>query len=252
MSAADDAWQALKSMENDASAEYRKRSAFRHKGGETRSIEDIMKGLEVKEKKSGKDKEKKSKGKKKEKSGKDGGTSKKKVKKEKAGQQAASTALVTLDEQAGDSDDDEEERDSFLEEITCQEMLQKISRDLNILTDSPNTAERRSAISRVHDIVTCSGKLGSGFKKLSAGDYNEIFQAISKPIFKRFADPAEKCRERAFRICNFLFSHAADFVPVLGYFMPALLARAPPKLGFDEEMKVCSMCACMESVIDRS
>ena len=244
MSAADDAWLALKSMEDEASEEYRKRSTSRHKGGGDNkgSIEDMMRGIRVKDKdkekkKSSKDKEKKSKSKKEKekekekKSGKDGETKKK----EKNG---GVGALVTLDDPTHDSDDDEEERDSFLEEITAQEMLQKISRDLNILSDSPNSAERRTAINRVHDIVTCSGKLGSGFKKLSPGDYNEIFQSISKPIFKRFSDPVERCRERAFRLCNFLFSHAADFVPVLGYFMPALMARAPPKLGFDEEMKV--------------
>ena len=236
MSAADDAWLALKSMENETSDEYRKRSTFRQKGsGNNDNIEDIMRGLQVKGKKSSKDKKSKSK-KKVDKDSTCDVDSKKKDKKNKS--KLSDGALVTLDDATNDSDDDEEEKDTFLEEITAQEMMQKISRDLNILSDSPNSGERRTAINRVHDIVTGQGKLGMGYKKLGPGDYNEIFQSISKPIFKRFADPVERCRERAFRITNFLFTNGADFVPVLGYFFPALMARAPPKLGFDEDMKV--------------
>ena len=59
-----------------------------------------------------------------------------------------------------------------------------------------------------------------------------------KSIFKRFADPVEKNRELAFRITMLFFEHASDFTLVLGYFVPALMARIPPGIAYDEEMKV--------------
>ena len=239
MSTAEDAWLALKNEENEASNEYRKRSTFRQMGGKSENIDDIMRSLHMKEKKSNKTKKSKNK----KKGDKEPKNESSKKKKKISDTDTTGLALVKNNNRVvlDDDEDDEDEaeaRDEFLDEITIQELMQKISRDINILSDSPNPAERRAAINRVHDIITCQGKLGSGFKKLTAGDYNEVFQSISKPIFKRFADPVERCRERALRITNFLFSHGADFVPILGYFFPVLMARSPPRIGYDEDMKV--------------
>ena len=73
---------------------------------------------------------------------------------------------------------------------------------------------------------------------MSDEDYSEVFRDICKKVFKRFADPSEKCRELAQKItCNF-FEQCSDIVPTLGYYFPALMARVPPGFGYDEDLKV--------------
>eukprot|EP00601_Ochromonadales_sp_CCMP2298_P021879 CAMPEP_0173319452 /NCGR_PEP_ID=MMETSP1143-20121109/28239_1 /TAXON_ID=483371 /ORGANISM="non described non described, Strain CCMP2298" /LENGTH=243 /DNA_ID=CAMNT_0014262847 /DNA_START=91 /DNA_END=820 /DNA_ORIENTATION=+ len=57
--------------------------------------------------------------------------------------------------------------------------------------------------------------------------YSEVFRDICKPLFKRFADPIEKCRELAAVMTG--ASSSAD---------PALIARLPSGYAYDEEMKV--------------
>ena len=48
----------------------------------------------------------------------------------------------------------------------------------------------------------------------------------------------EKIREKAFKITASFFDAASDFTLVLGYFIPALMARVPSGMAYDEEMKV--------------
>jgi hypothetical protein len=61
---------------------------------------------------------------------------------------------------------------------------------------------------------------------------------IFKTIFKKFADPAGKCRELSMKVTKLFFQNATNFVPILGYFIPAFMQRIPPEIAFDEEMKV--------------
>mmetsp|Transcript_28473 Transcript_28473/g.64496 ORF Transcript_28473/g.64496 Transcript_28473/m.64496 type:complete len:821 (-) Transcript_28473:7-2469(-) len=68
--------------------------------------------------------------------------------------------------------------------------------------------------------------------------YSEVFRDICKPLFKRFADPIEKCRELAAVMTRCFFERCCDIVPVLGYYFPALIARLPSGYAYDEEMKV--------------
>lgn len=68
--------------------------------------------------------------------------------------------------------------------------------------------------------------------------YSEVFRDICKKVFKRFADPSEKCRELAQKITHNFFEQCSDIVPTLGYYFPALIARIPPGFGYDEDLKV--------------
>lgn len=50
----------------------------------------------------------------------------------------------------------------------------------------------------------------------------------------------------------FLVQNAADFVPILGYFIPALLQRAPATLAYDAEMQVWHLAACNRPTLDNA
>ena len=115
--------------------------------------------------------------------------------------------------------------------ISAKECLLKLARDVQAVGDLECLPTRRSALQAVHDTLFVKFQL-------SEEDYGEVFSDICKPVFKRFADPAEKCRELALRITTAFFQRTADLTLTIGYFFPALLARAPPGLAFDEDMKV--------------
>ena len=114
--------------------------------------------------------------------------------------------------------------------IKANEMLAKVARDLN-LSGSDDVGERRGALLRVYKTL---------FEQhtMAAADYNEVFRDTCKPVFKRFADMSEKCRETALKITLAFFERATDLVSVLGYFFPVLMQRLPSGLAYDEEMKI--------------
>ena len=114
--------------------------------------------------------------------------------------------------------------------ITASEILIKINRDVNTITEGSSDNKKKS-ITRINDAL---------FKEyiLENADYAEVFHEICKPIFRLYADPVEKCREIALRVTNSFFDAVSDLVPVLGYFMPALLSRSPATNTYDEEMKI--------------
>jgi len=71
--------------------------------------------------------------------------------------------------------------------ITYDEMKLKISRDVNASAEE-DVAVRRKALQRLL-------KLLFEDHDMSSEDYGKVFRDIGKSIFKRFADPVEKCRE---------------------------------------------------------
>jgi hypothetical protein len=115
-------------------------------------------------------------------------------------------------------------------ETDSKTVMTKIARDVNSLADE-SQAVRRSAIEAINRTLFTE-------HRLSVEDYGEVFSDICKPIFKRYADPVEKIRELAFTITMNFFDAASDFTLVLGYFIPALMARVPAGMAYDEEMKV--------------
>jgi len=114
--------------------------------------------------------------------------------------------------------------------ITAQEALTRISRDLHVLAEEKAEVKKTSLL-KITSVLFEENEL-------SSADYAEVFHEICKPIFRLYADPIEKCRELAFRLTDNFFRAVSDLVPVLGYFMPALTARAPSGVGYDEDMKV--------------
>ena len=114
--------------------------------------------------------------------------------------------------------------------ISAGEMLSKIQRDVNGSSDEDLTVRKQS-------LKKLKATLFDDFS-LTDADYGEVFGEICKPLFLRFSDPAEKCRDTTLRIVDNFFARSAEVMSVLGYFMPALMKRLPPGLAFDEDMKV--------------
>jgi hypothetical protein len=114
--------------------------------------------------------------------------------------------------------------------IGSESLLVKISRDVNSLS-SEDINERRRALTKLHKAIFQD-------HNMSAADYSEVFRDICKHIFKRYADPIEKCRELALRLTRDFFERSSDVVPVLGYFFPVLMQRLPPGIAYDEELKI--------------
>jgi len=117
------------------------------------------------------------------------------------------------------------------EAVEARDMLLKLQRSVEIMTNSEEPTARKHALSKL---------LSSLFQEfvLTEGDYSAVFREIAKPIFKRFADPVEKCRELALKLTQAFFDNSSDLVLVLGYFIPAIMQRIPSGVTFDEDMKV--------------
>jgi tRNA U54 and U55 pseudouridine synthase Pus10 len=75
--------------------------------------------------------------------------------------------------------------------------MQKISRDLNS-AEAPDAKERSRALSHVLTLLRDE-------YTMEVSDYNDVLSEICRPIFKRYADTSEKCRDLAFRISILLF-----------------------------------------------
>ena len=115
--------------------------------------------------------------------------------------------------------------------ISASAMMAKLGRDINIIDGSESSAARRKSLAEIHANLFAR-------HSMSEGDYNEVFREVCRSVFKKFADPAEKCRELTLRITLGFFERGSDFVPVLGYLFPAFMQRVPAGLAYDEDMKV--------------
>jgi len=124
-----------------------------------------------------------------------------------------------------------EDTETASTEISANAMMAKLSRDINIIDGSDSSASKRKSLAEIHANLFVR-------HSMSEGDYNEVFREICRSVFKKFADPAEKCRELTLRISLGFFERGSDFVPVLGYFFPAFMQRVPPGMAYDEDMKV--------------
>jgi hypothetical protein len=122
-----------------------------------------------------------------------------------------------------------------------------MARDLNMF-ESTNLRERKKSLETIWT------QLSEEYTLSSLG-YNELFSEMARSIFKRYSDPCEKIRDLSFRLTRLFFEvpvafssltfllhdgsqRATDFVPVLGYFMPALLQRIPSTLAYDQDLQV--------------
>lgn len=115
--------------------------------------------------------------------------------------------------------------------IEARDMLLKIARNVDNLSNSDDVSNRKNALQKLYS------SLFEAFT-MSERDYSEVFREIAKPVFKRFADPVEKCRELSLKITQCFFENSSDLVLVLGYFIPALMQRSPGGMAYDEDMKV--------------
>jgi hypothetical protein len=106
----------------------------------------------------------------------------------------------------------------------------KIARDVQSL-DETELGVRKKALANLHNTLFVENDIAEE-------SFNEVFRDICKKVFKRYADPAEKCRELAQKITLGFFEKCTDIVPTLGYYFPALLQRIPTGFAYDEEMKV--------------
>ena len=114
--------------------------------------------------------------------------------------------------------------------IKANEMTSQIARDLNC-ANKDDMNDRRRALLKIQKTLFTDFTM-------STGDYNEVFRESCKPIFRRFSDVSEKCRESSLKITQSFFELSSDLVPILAYFFPMLMQRLPSGLAYDEEMKV--------------
>jgi hypothetical protein len=114
--------------------------------------------------------------------------------------------------------------------ISLAELQPKLTKEINAISDS-NQVVRKNGLQNLHRLLFVE-------HKLTEREYSELFHDVCRPVFKRFADPVEKCRDLAQRLTKAFFERAVDIVPVLAYYFPALMQRIPPNLGYDDEMKV--------------
>lgn len=114
--------------------------------------------------------------------------------------------------------------------ITLQALMIKISKHVNAVS-SEHDHERREALVSLNNVLFTE-------HTMSQSDYSSIFRDICKSIFKRFADPIEKCRELSLTLTKKMIEHSSDVGLVLPYFFPAILQRIPRGLGYDEELKI--------------
>ena len=114
--------------------------------------------------------------------------------------------------------------------LTFDEMKQKISADLANINEE-NPVIRRNSLSSLFEIL---------FTRYTSTDeiYSSIFSDICRPLFKRYTDSTEKCREYAYKITQQFFEKSCNIVPILPYYFPALLQRIAEKGFFDDDMKV--------------
>lgn len=116
--------------------------------------------------------------------------------------------------------------------IEAKDMRIRIMRLVECIGSSDvDVGLRKSSLQKLHRTLFVDFSM-------TEGDYSEVFRDIAKAIFKRFADPVEKCREVAFGITRAFFEHSGDLVVVLGYFIPALMQRMPDGMAYDQDMKV--------------
>lgn len=115
--------------------------------------------------------------------------------------------------------------------LAPSEVLQCVCREAAI-------SETGSAMVRRKSLQNILSTLQSAEETLSGLEYSELFMEISKPLFKRFADDVEKCRELGFRITGLLFERSSSVLPLLAYFLPALMQRIPPSGAYDDELKI--------------
>lgn len=115
-------------------------------------------------------------------------------------------------------------------ECSYLELQALVTKEVNNMNDESGLIRRRG--------LTNLQKLLFIDNRLTAKDYSEAFRDLCRPIFKRFADSIEKCRELAQRITRLFFERASDLVPVLAYYFPAMMQRIPSGLAYDEELKV--------------
>lgn len=116
-------------------------------------------------------------------------------------------------------------------EMTAQEVLQTIGRDINCIDDASNVSLRKSALQKLRKELFET-------VQFSYACYNFIFREICKTLFRRFADESEKCRELSYELVNQFFLRATDIQPVLAYYFPSLYHRLPSPISYDEEMKI--------------
>ncbi|CAM9656506.1 unnamed protein product [Phaeothamnion confervicola] len=156
------------------------------------------------------------------------------------------------------------------------ELLSRWQRDINRFSDESVAVRRRSlaaicgkveavvayygtaAAAPIADLSASDDGIGSGSDGNGGGGsgfvssghvpaaqaaleavISDIFAELAKPLFRRFADPAEPCRETAARLSALLVGHTADLTPHLAYLLPATTARGVAAgAAYDTELQL--------------
>jgi hypothetical protein len=131
-------------------------------------------------------------------------------------------------------------------DAVADELLRTWARDINRISDE-NVATRRRALQALHSGVTAvAGHFAAPLPPAAlsenpppptalpllpaltpAGEevLQRLLDALAKPLFKRFSDPGETCRELSLRLTALLVQGAPDLARHLAYLQPALAAR---------------------------
>lgn len=105
-----------------------------------------------------------------------------------------------------------------------------VSRCAISLTDSEPQI-RKKALESLKELLFESSSL-------TPQEYGKLFRELCKPLFRRFSDPTEKCRELAQIITKGFFQRCNDFTAVLAYFFPCIMERIPAGAAYDESLKI--------------
>jgi hypothetical protein len=144
---------------------------------------------------------------------------------------AATVAVVPASVDVDALDDDSEEEEEDVEEVPglslavlsegYEAVLSHIQRDVNCLND-PSLITRREALNRLNRALWETGSN----PRPSPDVLQRLFSVLFRPLLKRFADPAERCRELAVKmIMRFVDINPNNMRNVLPLLFPAVLDR---------------------------
>ncbi|CAE7268083.1 Dnaaf5, partial [Symbiodinium pilosum] len=101
---------------------------------------------------------------------------------------------------------------------TPETFLAYIQRDVNCLAEETMSV-RLQSLQKLERILVRQGDT------LATDVLDAVFDAMLKPLLKRFKDKSEKCRELAVKILRSLVENTSDLAAALPYIFPTLVSR---------------------------
>eukprot|EP00620_Florenciella_sp_RCC1587_P019755 CAMPEP_0182570508 /NCGR_PEP_ID=MMETSP1324-20130603/10808_1 /TAXON_ID=236786 /ORGANISM="Florenciella sp., Strain RCC1587" /LENGTH=1097 /DNA_ID=CAMNT_0024784913 /DNA_START=27 /DNA_END=3316 /DNA_ORIENTATION=+ len=120
----------------------------------------------------------------------------------------------------------------------AERLLQMLQRPIQQSND-PTVSVRIAGLRRMHDLLVRDyGDEARPESLLPSAALATVFEELAKPLFKRFGDPSEQCRELSVKVATHCLSTVLNLTPHLAYFFPALLRRMPQGHMYDPEMSI--------------